>query len=189
MQTIYLDPNQVPSHWKGDYRGKTFRACITESVNVADSTMRWDNGSRSVFTIWNGEHSAIVPEIKAWPHYGEQMIVLKPGCVLVEHAIVAGKDYGITIYAHPDDVVKSLAAPEPDLTDDEKAVLYATRRFKSSYAGRDRREMFNMEQFNKRPIEQDQWDNAKALLIEKKLLNAKGALTTAGKNIAANIKR
>lgn len=36
--------------------------------------------------------------------------------------------------------------------------------------------------------EQDQWDNAKASLIEKKLLNAKGALTTTGKNIAANIK-
>jgi len=100
------------------------------------------------------------------------------GIVIVKHSICCGKDAGITIYANNIDVVPMLL-PVINLTPEEKIVLEYTRYYKSSYAG------IKNYRFHKAKItgiSLEEWENAKASLIEKKMLNKRGAITSTGKN-------
>lgn len=186
--TVYLNPDQVPAAWKGDYKGKKYQARIVESLTIADYQMQWSGGTRSIFTAFgvDGKSIAVKP-VKQWPDFGEQTIRLQPGMVIVEHVIFCGNDMGCVIYAHPADVNPALAAPKVELTENEKWVLYATRAFKASYAGRNRRQMLNDElAYKGKEMSEQAWLAASEALKAKKLLNARGAITVEGKNAIGN---
>jgi len=104
---------------------------------------------------------------------------LPPGIVIVKHSIFCGKDTGITIYANANDLTPML--PEKtELTPHEKTVLEYTKSYKPSYAGI---KNFRWHEANRdTKISLNEWETAKTKLIERKLLNKRGAITPAGRN-------
>jgi len=104
---------------------------------------------------------------------------LPPGIVIVKHSIFCGKDTGITIYANANELVPLLPA-KAELTSHENTVLTFTRSYKSSYAGVSNYRFYEASRAT--GIKIDEWNAAKAALIERKLLNKAGAITPAGRN-------
>lgn len=89
------------------------------------------------------------------------------------------------LYAHPADINRDAIAPPVDLTYEEKIVLWATRSLKSSYAGISNYRFHEAQQFFR--INRHQWEQAKGDAIRKGWLNKAGAITTAGRNLAAKL--
>lgn len=191
MNTIHLEPSQVPAHLRGAYTGRKFRAEVCETYTVPMDAGLWSGGTRETFHIVRLADGAKLPVVEhnASPWSGRQDVPVKiePGFVLVRHSMFCGRDMGLTFHVHPADAVKML--PEPvELSAHERLVLEATGRFKASYNGQDRYQMAAAE-YAWRPAEtrlpfpsRAEWDAAKASLVAKGLLNRAGAITVAGKN-------
>jgi hypothetical protein len=189
VQLTYLEASQVPSHLKGSYSGRRFKARSCETVTIPSDAGLWSGGSRDTFRVVRlADGASIMPtneNAAPWDRSrGERTITLEPGVCVVEHSMFCGKDMGLTFHLHPADVAKLLPAPV-ELDTVERKVLVATRRFKSSYMGRDRYQMAREHDgdrseaaFPSRP----EWDAAKSRLISRGLLNKAGAITTAGRN-------
>jgi hypothetical protein len=197
---IYLDRNDVPQQLRAHYSGRKFRAYIVESVTVPADSGTWSGGSRSVYfgvRLDTGERVKLSDTFSAPWDEGRQDVTLelRPGVAVVEHSIFQGKDMGLEFYIHPESAAKLLPAPAGDEpSPHEKIVLIATRSYKSSYNGQDRYDMAKsdyepMWATDDKPLKygpyptRDQWQSAKDSLIEKKLLNRAGAITTKGKNV------
>jgi hypothetical protein len=69
---------------------------------------------------------------------------------------------GLTFYVHPDNAVK-LLPPTIELSTMEKAVLDATRSYKSSYMGKDRYQMWTADN-GKATASRLEWETAKQAL-------------------------
>lgn len=99
---------------------------------------------------------------------------------IIAHTISMGKDTGITFYVRPEEMPKDLAGGDDDLTFEQKVVLSCFFSFKSSYAGiKDYRKSEGIAL-----ISSEEWDNAKASLIEAEYISSRNSLTTKGKNAA-----
>ena len=111
---------------------------------------------------------------------------LRPGFAVVMHSMFCGKDHGLTFTVHPNDATKMLPSGN-ELTEHEKTVLTATKSYKASYAGMDRYQMAQSEdyRFAKPFPTRPEWQLAKESLITKKLLNKAGAITIDGRNAIA----
>ena len=48
MQTIHLEPSQVPAALRGAYDGRKFKAVVCESVEIPVTAGLWDGGSRDL---------------------------------------------------------------------------------------------------------------------------------------------
>jgi hypothetical protein len=182
--TIHLDPNNVPNMLKRGYSGRKFQLHVAESVNISNT--QWDGGSRSTYTAVNLEtgQSSPMTDPRPWPDnmapWGD--VDIKPNHAVIEHVIFCGKDLGLRITVRPENATKLLPDTTADeLTADELVILYATRAYKASYAGMDRRQMVANDGHK---LTVDQWEAAKARLIAGKYLNRAGAITTKGKNAA-----
>jgi len=209
--TIYLDPNMVPATLRGGYSGKKFQAQIVTSVTVPSHAGLWDGGSRDTYRLIDmatGEEIPASDNMSApWDPRKDREIVLKPGYAVVRSCMFRGKDMGLTFYVHPDNANKLIAAPTVELTPYETTVLETICSKKSSYAGKDRYEMAHDDcvewggkpnAWGRKPygLSDDsipfptraQWDEAKALLISKGLLNRSGAVTPAGRNARLSAK-
>ena len=194
-QTIYLEPSQVPAAIRGAYSGKKFRAIVTDSVYIPSDAGTWSGGSRTLYSaihLTSGESRPACDSYSApWDSSRkDQSVTLKPDFAIISHSIFCGKDMGLTIYIHPINAAALLPAPV-ELTPLERAVLKYTKEKKSSYNGRDRFDMlledlefnFKRQELNLevKPSRAD-WNKAKDSLIAQGLLNARGAITTKGKN-------
>lgn len=73
-----------------------------------------------------------------------------------------------------------LIPPKPALAWAESVVLAATRSLKSSYAGIKNYRFY--EAHERTGITETEWDSAKAVCIQKGLLNRAGAITDDGRN-------
>jgi hypothetical protein len=107
---------------------------------------------------------------------------LSPGEVVVLCADVGTKQY-VTVYCHPDTPIAKMPANQvtlQGLTTHLKLVLWSTRNNKSSYAGISNYRYYCVRSY----ITQSEWDAARSALIKVGLLDGRGALTTAGKNLA-----
>ncbi|MGW8177472.1 MAG: hypothetical protein ACWGQW_01560 [bacterium] len=185
----------MPTHWidKPDetirkiiaatfpsYRGKKIKLS-TDVPSRLDSY--WDGGSRDYFGFYQLSTGTTYDVDSNHPFFESNrprhLEKLPPGIVLVKHSIFCGKDMGITIYANNDDLTPMLP-PKVELTPHEKIVLEYTRSYKASYAGVSNYRF--VEAKRSTGIKLDEWEAAKALLIEKKLLNKRGAITPAGRN-------
>ena len=126
--TIHLPAGDVPAIFKRaypDYRGRTWKVCVATEVELTGNY--WSGGSRSTYRgldlatgkVFNPAHDEYgnpftCPDVPT--------VTLSPGVAIVSHSIYCGKDHGLTIYAHPDNVQKLLPAPT-DLSEDERRAL------------------------------------------------------------------
>jgi hypothetical protein len=190
MNVIYLSPDMVPSHLKGRYNGKKFKAEITTQVTIPSDAGLWSGGSRDTYqavALTSGRSVAASDNMSSpWnENRKERTITLVPGLVVVRSTMFCGKDMGLTFYVHPDNATALLPAPTAELTGYEQLVLNATCSLKSSYNGRDRYQMATEYMQGERPTRM-QWDDAKTSLINKGLLDKRGAVTVAGRNARKN---
>lgn len=188
MTTIYLDRKEVPAALRGSYTGNKFQVVVTESVTIPADAGLWSGGSRDHYQIvelFSAERrNAPNQHLDPWTSARQdRKVELREGYAVVEHSIFCGKDLGLTIYINPVNAAALLPAPV-ELTDDQRFVLDATSRFKSSYNGRDRFQLANdnIRYSGKSPVSRERWDAAKAELIAAGLLTKAGAITTKGKN-------
>lgn len=180
------------------YTGRKFKAIVTGSVEIG--TQQWSEGSRDLFTAVNlgtGESKPMVDR-RPWPENMKPLgsVDIKPGFAVVEHSTFCGKDMGLRFYIRPENATKLLPDQSSgDFTLAQQAVLFGTRSFKSSYGGKDRYDMTcgslpSDKYYADFPsVERTQWEAAKTELIGQGYLNARGAITTKGRNAAESIKR
>lgn len=192
LQTIHLkETDETARKIAGasfpDYTGKKFKLQVHDSGTM-NLTSYWDGGSRDYFAVLRLEDMKCLPVPQngtPFDPYGNgiEVPLPGPGFAVIEHSIFCGKDSGITIHVHSSNAAPLLPKTE-DITWAEKVVLSATRSLKSSYAGiKDYR--FSEAQKDT-GITRADWDTAKTALIEKRLLNAAGAVTVDGKNAIGN---
>jgi hypothetical protein len=79
-------------------------------------------------------------------------------------------------------LARNLHAPPSELSDHEAIVLIATASLKSSYEGRPIRRIAAA----KNGVDAAAWEEASTALRARKLLNAAGAITAAGRNAVAS---
>jgi len=163
-----------------DYNGRKFSVAPFQGpMNLASN---WDGGSKMYYALVNLRtmRTAEVPESGTMHTGGAYRITtLPPNMAVVAHSIFMGKDSGITIYVNQENLTKLLPKPD-EVSWAEKVVLSATRSLKSSYAGiKDYR---FREALKDTGITKQEWDAAKESLVQKKMLNAAGAITNDGKN-------
>ena len=192
MQTIYLEPAQVPAALRGRYDGKKFAARVCESVTIPADAGTWMGGSRSTYSavyLETGDARQACDTMSApWDaSRGDCTVAMRPGFAIVRHSISCGKDMGLTLYLHPENAAALLPAPV-ELTALERLVLKYTKERKSSYNGRNRYEMAAEDwRWSQRgaepwPYTADDWEDAKRALAARGLLNKAGAITPAGRN-------
>lgn len=172
---IHLNPSDVPAHLRGGYTGHKFRVKVTEALTVPTYADQWNGGSRETYAMVD------LATGEARPMCGGTFR-LKPNTAVRQHTFFQGRDLGLTFFVHPENAPPALPAAEA-LTDHERIVLTATRSFKASYNGKDRYALAAEDFRNRgRMPTRAQWDAARESLIGRKLLNARGAITNAGRN-------
>jgi hypothetical protein len=156
-----------------DYTGQKVKFVVHDgALNLASY---WEGGSRDYFVLLrlSDLKTMQVPQQSAFdrPIRGIESFPMTPGVAVVMRSYVMGRDAGITIYVHPDDVNKAmLAAPTPELGWAEQVVLLATSGLKPSY---------RFSEANARTgISEEEWERAKRALQGMGLLNARGHLHT-----------
>ena len=189
MKTIHLDPAAVPAKLAAGYKGRKFKAVVTDQPVTLSNTY-WSGGTRSTYSLINldtGHRTkAAGPELNP-PQFGgapePMQAEIPPNHAIVEHSMFCGKDMGLTIYIRPDNAADLLPAPV-ELTDAERCVLEFTRSRKSSYAGQNRFQMHQSESHwrDYDPFSLEDWTAAQDSLKDRKLLNKAGAITPAGRN-------
>jgi hypothetical protein len=170
---------QIVSRAAPAYKGQ--RITLEETTRPVNVTSMWDGGYKNYFTFINLDtlQTKEVPETNPFAGPPPAPMAVPKGFALVEHSYM-GTRQGVTIHINPENMAKLLPAPAAELTWAEKVVLVATRSYKSSYAG-DNQIRFHEAQ-REAGITANEWNEAKATLISKQLLNAAGAITNAGRN-------
>lgn len=170
-----------------NYNGKMFKIYISDQpINCASY---WDGGSREYFKFVNLIDLSVSEEVPAQSMFDKQIlnidkVVLPPNIVCVKHSIFRGKDYGLTIIANSNSMSKYL--PEkPNLSYNDKIVLHAAKSLKSNYAGISNYRFHQANRYTN--ISQEDYDNTKTSLIERKLLTATGAISNLGRNAVNDI--
>jgi len=189
MQTIHLQPSDPTAQRINavTFRSntKTFKLQVHESggMNLASY---WDGGSRDTFMILqlSTMKALVVPQNgSGYDAFGFGIDLPLPAAdfAVIESSMVRGENLGITIHIHASNATALLPKSE-SVSWAEQVVLIATRGLKSSYAGiKDYRFAQANEYLG---ITRNEWDFAKIALIERKLLNAAGALMVDGRNAA-----
>lgn len=189
--TVHLEASQIPSHLRGNYTGKQYKAVICESVHIPIDAGLWSGGSRDQYKAVNLATGQEIPlpgqDVSPWnSERKERQVALAADFAIVRHTIFCGKDMGLTFYLLPQNAAAMLP-PVEELTDHERIVLVATRQYKSSYNGQDRYQLamprYNPEAMARYPS-REQWEAAKQALINRGFLNKAGAITTKGRNAA-----
>jgi hypothetical protein len=165
-----------------DYTGKKFQIEVSSSpINVRSY---WEGGSRSYYTFLRLDTLAVmpIPQQSAFDKQlaGADSVSLIPGMVCVKHTIFCGKDMGITIYVHSENAPRLLPVNTVEITDHEKTVLFYTRSLKSSYGGISNYRFYTAHK--EKGITLEAWEETKASLIAKGMLDKRGALTMDGRN-------
>ena len=143
MSTIYLAPLDVPDVFKRafpDYRGRTYAVEAAECVRF--DCNYWDGGTKYTYRgvdIATGQ--AFNPECQEYDnpftHPEVPTVVLAPGKAVVCHRVFCGKDMGIKILVHPDNLRKLLSDDRPQLSEDESRALAVVRSIKGGHHRRD----------------------------------------------------
>ena len=166
-----------------DYNGKKFSLSITD--RPVDLKSYWDGGSRSYFAVVKLATMEVV-EVPQNGHLQSKQVInntLFPcdGFAVVQNSIYRGKDMGVTVHIHPDNANKVAIEDLSDkITWPEKVVLSATRGLKSSYGGVKNYRFKEAQSIT--GITEEEYEKAKSDLIQRKLLNAAGAITPEGRN-------
>jgi len=182
MKIITTDPTllRIASKAFGPVR-KVKLETIDPSHSI-DCRSYWDGGSRDSFAFVQLTDempiSAPLPSQSAYdvPIKGIENVVLPKGVACIMHSVFCGKDSGVTIIVRADDLNPSMLAAKPELSDNERLCLIATRSLKNTYGGQTdlRRKSTGMDQ--------ETWASVQAALIARGLLAKSGAITDNGRN-------
>ncbi|OBQ43595.1 MAG: hypothetical protein AN484_11695 [Aphanizomenon flos-aquae WA102] len=182
--TIFINNNKTMKELAAkvfNYSGRKYK--VVPQLNYCLNNY-WDGGSKERCVLVNrenGEFHAPSDDTKnPFKVVAHKSFEIPKGYFIITHTISMGKDAGITFYVRPEEMPKDLASGDYDLTFEQKVVLSCFFSFKSSYAGiKDYRKSNGLAL-----ISSQEWDNAKASLIEAEYINARNAITTKGKNAA-----
>ncbi|TXI90550.1 MAG: hypothetical protein E6Q36_01305 [Chryseobacterium sp.] len=140
----------------------------------------WDEGRKREYRIVELATMKTVSIQQAnWlnpANFYEQKHEVPDGFVVVVACFVYKVDH-FEIFA-PASAITPMITQAPELTYAEKVVLVATRSLKASYNGIPNLRFHE----NRGRVTLQEWETAKASLIEKKFLNKAGAITVAGRN-------
>lgn len=173
------------------YKGRTIKLS-TEIPRELNSY--WVGGSKDSYVFYELSTGRVLQVEDNHPFFqqGRPRVLksLPEGLLLVNHNFFCGQDMGITIYANNSNLAPLL--PEfsrEELSREEKIVLEYTFSYISS--SRNIKDLRFHEAHMDTGISLGDWNKAKASLIEKKLLNKRGAITPRGKNYLApgNVKK
>lgn len=179
---IHLNKNDVPDFLRMDYTGSKFKLESTTNVTIPITAGMWDSGSRDVYFAVELDKK-LIKEIKVDKN---TIVNLSMNHAIIRRSIFQGKDIGIVIYIHPDNVSKLLPNTNNnvELSDNDKKILSIHKGIKSNY---------RLDIANRHGISAQEYENSKQKLISLKLLNNNGAITTYGKNMVetfpSNIKK
>lgn len=190
---IHLRPSDVPSHLLAGYKGRRLKLCITEDISINSHDAYWSGGSRTTWYVQRLSDGAKLPLLDTTHHpmrvrVEDKRMEIKPGYIIVAHSIFQGEDMGLTFHIHPLNVAPLFSVPSTNLSIEERFVLTAARTLKSSYNGRSRRDMaldhpFSLgHAFKDLRITKEEYQVAYDSLVEKGLLNKRGAITVEGRN-------
>ena len=160
-----------------DYHGQKFSFCAAEKQAISSY---WDEGTKQEYAIVRDGQAERIGDCGGLHQRPGFTVELDADTVIFCHDISCGRDMGITIVVHPARMPQFLAAGPGELNRSEKIVLLATSGYKSSYAG-DGQLRFH-QAARQTGITRAEWDEARADLIEKRLLTKAGALTVEGRN-------
>lgn len=162
------------------YNGRKFQVETFKGPKSLNSY--WDGGSRTWFVFVNLATMAIYSIEQNGTMFDGKNFTLSElpfNVALVEHSHFCGKDMGIRIYFHPDNINRYLP-PVAVLTLNEQIVLASTRSFKSGYAGRKDNRFYEANHYTK--ITLGDWQAAIESCQAKGLLNKAKAITVNGRN-------
>lgn len=176
---------------------RSFPAFRKREVTISDQIPTkldsyWDGGSKDEYVFLHLPTMTAVPVHTNHPVFeSHQPSELPPGTlppdtVIVMHSYFGQREY-LTIYGHAEQFTKLLPAGETEFTTDEKTVLVYTQRLKACYGGVSN-VRYREARRDKKIASEEAWETAKANLISRGLLNKSGALTTAGKNAATQLR-
>ena len=167
-----------------EYRGKKFRVEGLELKAPRSLTSYWSEGCRDYWALVNLSNGRVfhVPENGTpFANSGKSFQIgnLPIGIALVNRSY-SGNFESITISVHPNNLNRMALPSVPELSENEKMVLKYTRSLKSSYAGISN---YRFHEANRETgISLSVWEQTKATLISKGLLNKAGAITESGRN-------
>lgn len=195
MDTIYLKPTDpavaallrvtFPTAHAKDV---AIRICPCGGMSL---TSYWSGGQRNyhaviklaTMEVWhvpeNGSGYSAVDHV--FGPAGFPLELPAPGFAVVTST--EGHYHAVTIAIHAENAAKLIPAT-PEISWAERVVLVATRRLKSSYAGINDYRFHEASHYT--GITRQEWDAAKSSLINRKMLNAAGAITTDGRNSAGS---
>ena len=146
----------------------------------------WSGGSRNYYKVLSLANFLEVelPRQNPLRDAGPITTNIPKGICVVEHSIFCGKDHGITIHVHPENMAKLLPAGETELSREERIVLVATRSYKNSYAGETNCRF--LEARRETGIDEGDYEAAKESLFTKGFLAKHGKsyrITNEGRNV------
>lgn len=160
---------------------KSVQVEITPTLSMQNTW--WDGGGRYSYHVVE----LATGRVLSVPHHDPPQFggpTFAPNLQIPEGAVVVevgqGTVKGVRIYAPPDTIPKALSAPPDALPWAERVVLAATARLKASYGGV--RDLRRQEAKRDTGITDQEYDAAKASLIQKRLLNSVGSISIEGRN-------
>lgn len=139
----------------------------------------WEGGSKYSFCFYQLDTGKTFDVHSNHPMFepGQPRILdeLPMNIALVKHTIFQGHDLGITIYLNPKNITPYLEGPTEELPFNEQIVLVATASYKSAFRFEEVNRYFSMSR--------GEYEEAKQALIRKGMLDKRGAITPAGRNV------
>jgi hypothetical protein len=182
MQILYIDRKDAPKSVQSLDNSRQFRVIVSDSVRLSDNS--WSDGTRYTYRgvcLETGEVAH--PESDEYGNPFTQpnvpTVQLQPGFVILKYGCFCGRKATPEIYVHPDNAAK-LLPEKKELCFLDRVVLCYTRCLKSSYGG--------VSNYRCKEASRDgvctvpEWEETKDSLKKRGFLNARGAITTAGRN-------
>lgn len=183
MSIIRIHPLRVPKHLRGDYQGRIFKAVIAPAVIIPSTAGRWQGDVRQLYSAIDLSDGRLRP----YPYWNSsdpegETALLEPGTGIVRRSIFRGKDLafgmdeGLLFCLHPDDAAPFLPLA---LTAIEALIMAASFHFAWYHYNKAK----DHPDFSSRLVPfptRQQWNQAKAGLVEKGLLTETGKVTEIG---------
>lgn len=113
QEPIKLTAAQLPAWLKGfgGYRGRKYKTEARTVFVIPMDAGLWSGGSRETYHIVrmeDGKTHYLPMQDRFMDGRKDVAVDLKDGFCVVRHSIFCGKDCGLTIYVHPDNMPKLL---------------------------------------------------------------------------------
>lgn len=165
-----------------NYKGKKYKVDVSDHPISLESY--WSGGSRDYHHVVKLSTKQVVEVPQNGTMFDKKLenkTFPCPDYAVITHSIFQGKDLGITISIHPDNMNQLILPEKTIISFNELIVLCATKTLKNTYGGRTNIRF--TEANYKFKISNAEWAEAVQLLITKGMLNKAGAITNSGRNV------